>query len=570
MSNPFADAARAVVAAATGVPPGELKVDAPPRPELGDFAVGCFAAAKRMGKPPAAIAAEVAAGFTPDATLVSAVAAGPFVNFRVDRAAAFRWVIDAGIAGVLLPHRHGADKTITIDYSSPNISKHLAYHHIRSTCIGHSLAETHRGLGYRVVAINHLGDWGTTHGALIAACKRYGMPEPLDVTGLNERYVRFTTETKDNPALKDDARQWFKKLEDGDPEATRLWTLFRDVSWAEFQSIYGLLGIKFDEIRGESAYLADVPRVMKELEDKGLLSESEGALVVQLEGEKIPLLLRTTDGTSLYGTRDLASAQHRWNTYHFARSLYVVDRGQSTHFRQVFKTLALMGYEWAARCEHIPFGLVRIGGKKTSTRQGNVVLLKEVFGEATDEVLPIIKDNLPQLDAATVEATARTVGIGAVVFANLVTQRDKDVDFAMEKATSLSGDSGPYIQYNHARCASVQRKGGMTITETDAHAVDVGRLTNDYEWAVARRLMDYGDHVVRAAEGCEPHIIAHYLLELAGDFARWFTAGNEDPPIRMIVDDLELRRARLALVAAVQATLRQGLGFLGLGAPDAM
>jgi arginyl-tRNA synthetase len=571
MSNPFADAARDAVAAATGVPAGDLRVDAPPRPELGDFAVGVFPAAKRLGKAPPAIAAEVAAGFTANAWLASATAAGPFVNFTADRAAAFRWTIDRALAGELVSRAHGAGKTICIDYSSPNISKHLAYHHIRSTCIGHALAEIHRALGYRVVGINHLGDWGTTHGMIIAAMKKWGAPEPLDVTALNDLYTRWRAAAKTDPALEDEARGWFKKLEDGDPEARALWQRFREVSWAEFKSIYQLLGIEFDEVRGESAYEPDMPRVIQELEAKGLTSESEGALVVQIPDEKVPLLLKTKDGTTLYATRDIAAAEYRWTTYHFERSLYVVDRGQSMHFRLLFKTLALAGHAWAARCMHVPFGLVRIGGKKTSTREkDSVVLLKDVFAEATDEVHATIKENLPELGEDAVAAIARTVGIGAVVFANLATQREKDIDFTMEKATSLQGDSGPYIQYSHARCASVQRKGNTNVTAITAATAKVDRLTEPLEWAVARRLMDFGAHVVRAADACEPHVIAHYLLDLSGDYARWYTSGNDNASLRILVDDPDVRAARLALTAAVQATLRQGLGLLGLSAPDMM
>jgi len=569
MPNPFADAARDAVAAATGVPAGDLKVDAPPRPDLGDFAVGMFPAAKKLGKAPPALAAEVAAGFAPTELLAGATATGPFVNFTVNRAAAFRWTIARAMAGDLVPRQHGAGKTITIDYSSPNISKHLAFHHIRSTSLGHSIAQIHRALGFRVVGINHLGDWGTTHGMVIAACKKWGTPEPLDVTALNELYVRFNQEAKADPALMELAREWSKKLEDGDAEAHALWSRFREVSWAELQSVYDLMGITFEEVRGESAYLDDVPRIMAEFKD--LITESEGALVVPLPGEKVPLLLKTKDGTSLYGTRDLATAEYRWNTYHFARSLYIVDRGQSLHFRQVFKALALVGHDWASRCEHIPFGLVLMDGKKGSTRDGEaIVLLKDVFRAATDAVRALIAENLPQASAAQLDDTARAVGVGAVVFANLVTQRDKDVDFVMKKATSLTGDSGPYLQYNHARCVSLQAKGGGIVSATDAAAAAVETLTHPLEWAVARRLIDFGDHVVRAADACEPHVIAHYLLDLASDFARWFTAGNDDRSLRILTDDAATRGARLALTAAVQATLREGLGMLGLRAPDAM
>jgi len=267
MPNPFADAARDAVAAATGVPAGDLKVDAPPRPELGDFAVGMFPAAKKLGKAPPAVAAEVAQGFAPTELLAGATATGPFVNFTVNRPAALRWTIARAMAGDLVPRQHGAGKTITIDYSSPNISKHLAFHHIRSTSLGHSIAQIHRALGFRVVGINHLGDWGTTHGMVIAACKLWGTPEPLDVTALNKLYVRFNQEAKQDPTLMEVAREWSKKLEDGDADARALWLRFRDVSWTELQSVYDWMGITFEEVRGESAYLDDVPRIMAEFKD---------------------------------------------------------------------------------------------------------------------------------------------------------------------------------------------------------------------------------------------------------------------------------------------------------------
>ncbi|MBP6631917.1 MAG: arginine--tRNA ligase [Kofleriaceae bacterium] len=568
----FQHAISAVVSAATGVPTTDLKVEAPPRPDLGDYAVGCFPAAKRLGKAPALVAQEIAAAFQPTELLASASAAGPFVNFKVDRGAGFRHVIRAALAGALVPTGHGAGQTICIDYSSPNISKHLAYHHIRSTCIGHSLAQIFRALGYRVVGINHLGDWGTTHGMLIAAARKWGIPDPLDVTALNELYVRYREAIKAEPALEAEARAWFKKLEDGDAEARGLWQRFRDVSWAEFAAVYDLLGIRFDEVRGESAYESDLAGVLAEFAGKGLVSESEGAQVVVLEGEKTPLLLVTKDGTTLYATRDLAAAQYRWNQYEFTRSLYVVDRGQALHFRQLFKALALAGHGWASRCEHVPFGLVRFGGKKTSTRGGNVVLLKEVFAEAAAEVRPRIAAKQTELDDQALDATARAVGIGAVVFANLVTQRDKDVDFDWDKAMSLEGDSGPYLMYSHARCASLLRRAAAApgVASFDPAQVDPGPLATDAEWAVARRLLDLGDVVVRAGAACEPHQIAHYLLDLAADFSRWYTAGGGDPAQRVLCDDGPTRAARLALTAAVQATMARGLALLGLDAPTAM
>ncbi len=537
---------------------GSAKITAPPRPEMGDLAAPMFALAKERGGNPAQLAKELAAAFQPSEWIESASAAGPFVNFRARRPAAFRWIVDAATSGTLLPKQLGAGQTVCIDYSSPNVSKQLAFHHIRSTMIGHALVQTFRALGYRVVGINHLGDWGTTHGLLIAAYKKWGAPEPLDIEKLNALYVRIGQE----PDAKDLGRAWFKKLEDGDAEARALWKRFYDVSMAEYQSAYDLLGVTFDEVRGESDYEADLPRVQNEL--AGLIEVSDGARVVPLEGEDVPIMIVKKDGATTYATRDIAAAEYRWNTYHFARSLYVVDRGQSLHFRQLFKLLAKMGYEWAARCEHVPFGLVLIGGKKGSSREGNVKLLKDVLGEAAQRVRALIVDINPELPE--IDRVAQQVGIGAVVFANLASQREKDVDFEWDKVVSLSGDSGPYLQYSHARCASIVRKAGEPV----ARDADFTLLRHDAEWAVARRLYDFPEIVVRAADAREPHVICHYLLELAGDFSRWYTLGNGDPSLRVLCEDAATRRARLALVGAVQAALRDGLALLGIAAPDQM
>jgi len=306
------------------------------------------------------------------------------------------------------------------------------------------------------------------------------------------------------------------------------------------------------------------------LEARGLTSISQDALVVEIPGEKTPLLLRTKDGTTLYATRDLAAAMYRWDSYHFDRSLYVVDRGQSLHFKQLFRVLEMAGFEWAKRCEHIPFGLVRLGGKKTGTRTGNVVLLKEVLRQASDDVRALIREKNPELPAAELDGVAGMVGTGAVVFANLSPQRERDVDFEWEKVIALDGDNGPYLQYSHARCASILRRAGEPVGLDATTIAALSRLTTDAEWAVARRLLDFGDTVARAAAGCEPHVLAHYLLGLAGDFSRWYTAGNEDAGLRVLCDDPETRRARLALTASVKVALRHGLGLLGLGAPEMM
>ncbi len=576
--TPLHQAAAEAVAAAAGVAATDLKVEAPPRAEMGDLAVGCFAIAKAQGKNPAQVAQEIAAKFSPTELLASATAAGPFVNFRANRDAALRWVVDATLTGTLLPRDHGKGKTITIDYGSPNISKHLAYHHIRGTTIGHALAQSFRALGYRVVAINFLGDWGTTHGMVVAAYydqlngRTLTLQEidalNISVGELNQLYVAFRAKYKDTPIAEDRGREYLKRLEQNDPEVTALWRKFRAVSWAEFGEVYKILDVHYDDLNGESFFWKDGERIAGELEQRGMLVESEGAKVVELDGEKTPILLLTKDGTTLYATRDVAAAEYRENTYHPTRSLYVVDRGQAHHFRQLFKLIAKMGHPWASTLQHVPYGLVRVGGKRSATRLGGVVLMRQVFEIAEQDVRAKIAEVNPTLPPAVVDTVARQVGIGAVIFANLAPQREKDIDFELDDAVSLEGDSGPYLQIQHARCASIGRKANETVTSVDG--IDFTKLSHDAEWAVAKKLLAFPDAVVRATDSAEPHVIAHYLLDLSGEFSRWYTLGNGDPSLRVIVEDPVVRRARLALVAAVQATLREGLSLLGIAAPDQM
>lgn len=567
-ANPCAAEIAAAVAAIVGARPEDVKIDQPPNRALGDFAVPAFPLLKAAGGgAPPALAARIAAELPRGGLIVDATATGPFVNVKVDRVRAIAMAIDAAVGRAALVPDQGQGAVVCIDYSSPNISKHLAYHHIRSTMLGHALVEIFTALGYRVVRINHLGDWGTTHGMLLAAYQRWGAEyATIDVTALNELYVRYRAAMKAEPGLDAEARAWFKRLEDGDPDARARWQQFRDTSLAEFRKVYELLGVAFDDERGESFYEDKMPEILELLAAKGLLEESEGAQVVKIPGDKNPLLIKTGDGTTLYATRDLAAALYRQRTYGFARSLYVVDRGQGLHFKQLFTCLGMLGFDWASRCQHVPFGLVRFGGKKTSTRGavggsgGGQFLLTDVIAEAVDEVRPRIAEKNPEMPPAELEAVAHAVGIGAVVFANVVPQRDRDVDFDWEKVTSLSGDSGPYLQYTLARCWNIERKAGELV---DGPA-DWTLLSHDAEWAVARKLLEFGEHVARAAVNCEPHVVAHYLLDLAGEFSRWYTQGNEDASLRVICDDLPTRRARLALVHAVKRTLTRGLAMLGL------
>lgn len=569
--SPFRRAAASAVGAALGVDPALFSVTTPPDPTLGDYAVGCFPAAKALKAAPPALAQRAAEAFRPGPLLQAAKAAGPYVNFRLDRGELYRQLFAATLAPTPrpIPTEVGAGKTICIDFSSPNIAKQLAYHHIRSTVLGHALCNINRALGYRVIGINHLGDWGTTFGMLLAGCARWGTPEPMTIDALNALYVRFRAAAKEDAAVEEEGRSWFKRLEDGDATARGLWKRMRDVSLAEFQEVYDVLGVRFDEVRGESEYEAAMPAVIAMLEQKGLTSVSEGALVVDLTAEKMPpCLLRKDDGATLYATRDLAAASYRWQTYGFARSLYVVDKGQSLHFQQLIKVLEKAGHEWAARMKHVPFGLVRIGGKKSGTRSGNVVLLKEVLAEAQAKIDATIREKNPDLAPETRATVSRDVGVGAVVFANLASQREKDVDFDWEAVISIEGDAGPYLQYSHARAASIMRRAGVAVDEL--RAADPAQLVRDEEWALARLLTEVGDETARAAESDEPHIVARYLLEVCAAFSRWYTLGNQDPSLKVLCPESSTQCARLALLQATRETLRTGLALLGMAAPDEM
>src|SRR5688572_12269051 len=469
MRNPFRRAAAEAVAKATGLDPGAFPVSLPPAHAPGDYAVGCFPAAKSQGKNPALVAKEVAAAFAPGNGLATAVATGPFVNFGVDRAALAKRVLGdvAAAGGRWGDGDSGRGRTVVIDYSSPNIAKHLAYHHIRSTMIGNSLARLHRACGWKVVGINHLGDWGTTFGMLVVAWEKWASKgEVPTVDRLNELYVRFREEAKKDKSLDDAARARFAALEKGEPAARALWQEFRRVSLEEFQAVYDMLGVKFDVVMGESEFDPYLDPALEMLRSKGLVEVSDGADVVRLDEEGMPpCLLRKGDGATLYATRDIAAALWRYEHHAFDRALYVVDRGQGLHFRQWIRVLDKAGFAFAKHIEHVSFGQVRFGGRKTGTRTGNVVKLREVLEEAADAVRARIEEKNPGL--AGREQTARQVGVGAVVFADLATQREKDVEFDWDRMLSFEGDTGPYVQYAHARTASILRRAPADLPAAD-------------------------------------------------------------------------------------------------------
>jgi arginyl-tRNA synthetase len=568
------EAVRAAVRSALELPAdADVQIGSPPDPAMGDYAVPMFPFAKILRNAPQRIAQQVVDAFEPAGGLASAEAAGPYVNFRADRVAFTRSLLgEIAERGDAYGHAAGpAGKTIVVDYSSPNISKHLAYHHIRSTMIGHALCNIHRALGWKVVGFNFVGDWGTTHGMLLAAWETWGEAEGVDlaedgVTKLNELYVRFRAAMKEDPALEDVARDWFSRLEQGDALARERWTRFREISLAEFEEVYARLGVTFEAEFGESFYEDRMEPVIAGLEAKGLTSISDGALVVDLEDQKMPpCLLRKQDGATLYATRDIASAVHRYEEYAFDRAVYVVDKGQSLHFKQWFAVVDKAQYPFAGHLEHVAFGQIRFGGRKTSTRGGNVVLLHEVLQSAADEIDAVIAEKNPDMDAERRHEVARQVGYGAVVFADLSRERARDVEFDWDRLLSFEGDTGPYCQYQHARIASIIRKGGV-----DTAGADLSLLTTEAEWQVVLLLSELGGKIEHAGARNEPHWVAGYALDLCRAFSTWYSQGNKDASLKVNCDDAETARARLALAQAVQQTLRNALELIGLAAPEEM
>ncbi len=539
-------------------------IEVPPSVELGDYAFPCFPLAKTLRKAPQAIATELATAFQSTALIKEARAAGPYVNFFVDRLAYTR----AGLGAILEQgsgygkSTEGVGKTVVVDYSSPNIAKPFGVGHLRSTVIGNALYRIHDHLGYRVMRINHLGDWGTQFGKLIVAFKHWGNETDLTthaVQTLYDLYVRFHAEVETDSELEDEARGWFKRLEDGDPEARAIWQRFRDLSLQEFARIYERLGISFDSQAGESFYEPYLDSTIERIRQAGLVSVSDEALIVDLHPYNMPpCLLRKKDEATLYATRDLAAAMYRHETYGFWKMLYVVGADQRLHFQQVFKVLELMGFPWAQDCVHVDFGLIRFHDEKMGTRRGNIIFLEDVLDRAVELAEQIVHEKNPELPNK--RQVAEAVGIGAVIFTDLSTRRVKDVNFEWEKVLTFEGETGPYVQYTHARACSVLRKADQPLRPD----VDYSPLTQNEAFDLVRLLTDYPAVLRRAAENSEPFFVTDYLLTLSEHFNKYYH--NH----RILTDDTAVREARLWLVKSVQTVIDSGLTMLGIKAPEEM
>ena len=539
-------------------------IEVPPNKEMGDFAFPCFKLAKVFRKAPNMIAADLAENIEANGAISKVMPLGGYVNFFVNKSQLAKTVIN-DVLTKKEKYGHtdlGQEKAVVIDFSSPNIAKPFHIGHIRTTVIGNALYKIYDSQGYNVVRVNHLGDYGTQFGKLIVAFKLWGSKEAVEANPIPELlklYVKFHEEAEQKPEMEDEARAWFTKLENGDEEAKALWQWFRDESLKEFARVYDLLDIEFDSYAGESFYSDKMDSVIETLKDKKLLVQSQGTNVVDLEEYNMPpALITKNDGSTLYMTRDLAAAIYRKNTYDFDKCIYVVGSQQSLHFQQLFKVLELMGYEWSKDLIHVPFGMVALEEGTMSTRKGRVVFLEDVLKQAVEKTKEIVLSKNP--NAKNVDQIAKQVGVGAVVFQELSNSRIKDYTFSWSRTLSFEGETGPYVQYTHARCCAVLRKAEEEVTAD----INYDLLSEGDGAEVLKVIGSFNKAILAAMRKNEPHIITRFVLDLAQAFNKFY----HDNPI--LVDDVEVRKARLALVAATRQTIENALALLGMHAPERM
>lgn len=536
-------------------------LEQPKSSDLGDIAFPAFSLAKVERKAPQAIAADIAEKIDQSA-FEKVVATGPYVNFFLDKSKisdqVIKSVIEAGADYGQQDEGHG--ENITIDLSSPNIAKPFSVGHLRSTVIGDALSNIFRKMGYNTIKINHLGDWGKQFGLLMVAYKKWGSKEAVEANPIDELlklYVRINAEIEHDPELDEEGRLWFKKLEDGDPEATELWQWFRDESLVEFNRIYKLLGVEFDSLNGEAFYNDKMDEAVQILEEKGLLKESKGASIVELDDVNLPpAMIKKSDGATLYITRDIATAIYRARTYNFVKNIYAVGQEQSNHFRQLKAVLKKMGFDWSDDMVHVDFGLVTKNRQKLSTRKGNIILLEPTLQEAISRAKAQIEEKNPELENK--EEVAHAVGVGAVKFYDLKTDRRNGYDFDLEAMVSFEGETGPYVQYAYARIQSILRKANFTPS-TDA----TYSLNDPESWEIIKLLQDFSRVVKRAAENYDPSLIAKYAINLAQAFNKYYAHTR-------ILDESPERDSRLALSYSTAVVLKEALRLLGVDAPEKM
>ena len=536
-------------------------LEIPPDTAMGDYAFPCFKLSKALRKSPMMISDALAGAISAD-YLSKVESVKGYLNFFIDRATYAEKVVEQALSENYGADDSGAGKTVVLDYSSINIAKRFHIGHLSTTMIGNSLYRLHKFFGWNAVGVNHLGDWGTQFGKMIAAYKRWGDHDTVANGGVDEMvklYVRFNTEAKADEALNDEGRMWFKKIEDGDPEALEIFNWFKSVTLKDAERVYDILGVKFDSYAGESFYNDKMQPIIDELREKHLLVEDKGAQIVNLEDYGMPpaLILRS-DGATLYITRDLAAAKYRKDTYNFDKSLYVVAYQQDLHFRQLFKVLELMGYEWYKDCEHVAFGMVSYEGQTLSTREGRVVYLEDLLNTSIEKARKIIDEKSPDLENK--DEVARQIGVGAVVFFALYNNRIKDIDFYWDRALNFDGETGPYVMYTHARCCSVLRR-----AEGAAEAKpDFSALADPYSQDVVRLLEQFPEILKSALNRSEPSMITRYSVDLAQAFNKFYYEN------KVMVEEDGVRAARLMLTRAVKQLLKQSLYLIGIDAPTRM
>lgn len=540
----------------------ETILETPKNSEMGDIAFPTFTLAKSLRKAPQIIATELAEKI--DTQLFEKVEpVGPYINFFLDKGKISQTVI----SNILEKSSHYGDQEIghnrnaVIDMSSPNIAKPFSIGHLRSTVIGDSLSKIYKKIGYNPIKINYLGDWGKQFGLLIVAYKKWGSEDAVKAHPIDELlklYVRINAEVEEHPELDEEAREWFRKLEDGDKEATELWQWFRDESLVEFNRLYDELDVTFDSFNGEAFYNDKMDIIVDILTEKGLLKESKGAQVVNLEkyGIEHPALIKKSDGATLYITRDLAAAYYRHNTYDFAKAIYVVGNEQSSHFKQLKSVLNEMEYKWSDDVIHVPFGLVTKDKQKLSTRKGNVILLEPTIAEAVNRAKSQIEAKNPNLPNK--DAVAHAVGVGAIKFYDLKTDRMNGYDFNLEAMVSFEGETGPYVQYANARIQSILSKANFTPNSQEVYS-----LNDPESWEIIKLLQDFPRIIIKAADNFEPSIIAKFAINLAQNFNRYYAHTR-------ILDENEQRNSRLALCYATSTVLKESLRLLGVEAPEEM
>ena len=552
-------------------------IEIPPQVEMGDYAFPCFALAKTMRKAPQMISQDLVNNEALKLPFLSEVKnAGPYLNFYIDRGVYASDTVSEintkkesyGCADL------GNGKTVIVEFSSPNIAKPFHVGHAFTTILGNSLSKIYEKLGYKVVKMNHLGDYGTQFGKLITAYRLWGDEKALNedpITELLRIYVKFHEEEKNDPSLTDSARENFKRLEDGCEEEVALWQKFRDMSLVVFNKLYERMGVTFDNYNGESYYAKMADEVVNMLKEKNLLVESEGAQVVDLEEYGVPpCIILKSDGTTIYGTRDIAAILYRHRTYNFDKNIYVVGIPQALHFKQVFSVLKKAGYDFADNCEHVGFGLVKFKNMKFSTRDGNIVLLEELLDESVAKTREVIVENAKtrgvEMSEEEISEIAEKVGLGAVIYTYVKSGRERDIVFSWEEMLDFEGDTAPYLIYTYARTKSILRKAAeQGIKPCDPYSDKLKLLTSDEEYQLVRSLSDFPEAIVKAMNSNEPFMISRQISLCARNFNRFYNNSSI-----LGADTEELKEARLALCEALANTIKNGLDLLGIGVVERM